>query len=154
MAPMVSDYEVVEIGSPEQWRDHFGGFDDTRSRQGRRIVDHELTMQYIGLSVNALAPGEEAGYWHRHAQIEELYVFLSGQGEMGLDDDLVPVSSGTVVRVGQEVLRTWRALPESDGELRWLCIRAGGAPLPHLPDDSSRDADRPMPWVDPQPPLL
>lgn len=142
----LSDYEVVEIGAPDQWREHFGGFDQARSRSGRRIVDHELTMQYIGMSANALAPGEEAGYWHSHAKIEELYVFLAGTGEMGLDEDVITVAAGTVVRVGQGVLRTWRALPESESELRWLCIRAGGSTLPHFPDDSSRAPGRPMPW--------
>lgn len=143
----MNGYEVVEIGAPEQWRDHVGGFDAARSRPGRRIVDHELAMQYIGMSANALAPGEEAGYWHTHAEVEELYVFLDGEGEMALDDDVVAVGAGTVVRVGQGVLRTWRALPGGTTELRWLCLRAGGGLLPHLPDDSRRVTDRPMPWA-------
>lgn len=142
----MSGYEVTQIGSPEQWRAHFGGFDAARSRDGRRVVDHELTMQFVGLTANALVPGEEAGYWHSHAAVEELYVFLDGRGQMGLDDDVVDVGPGTVVRVGQGVWRTWRAHPESPGELRWLCIRAGGTPLPHFPDDSARAPDRPMPW--------
>ena len=64
-------------------------------------------------TANALEPGEEAGYWHSHSRIEELYVFLGGQGEMGLDDDIVQVSEGSVVRVGQGVWRTWRAVPDS-----------------------------------------
>ncbi len=144
----MSDYEVIDIGAPDNWRDHFGGFNPAGSRQGRRIVDHELTMQYIGMSANALAPGEEAGYWHEHAKIEELYVFLEGRGEMGLDDDVVQVGPGTVVRVGQGVLRTWRALPDGETELRWLCIRAGGTPLLSFPDDSRRALGRPMPWSD------
>jgi len=142
----VSPYEVTQIGPLDQWRQHFGGFAPARSRDGRRIVDHELTMQYIGLSANALLPGEEAGYWHTHTQVEELYVFLEGEGQMGLDDDVVDVHPGTAVRVGQKVWRTWRAWPDSPTELRWLCIRAGGGPLPHMPNDSSRDVDRPMPW--------
>lgn len=142
----MTDYEVIEIGEPDRWRAHHGGFDAARSRDGRRIVDHELAMQYIGLSANALEPGEQAGYWHAHARIEELYVFLAGRGQMGLDDDVVDVGPGTVIRVGQDVWRTWRAHPDSDGELRWLCIRAGGEPLPRVPDDSRRATERPMPW--------
>jgi mannose-6-phosphate isomerase-like protein (cupin superfamily) len=142
----MSDYEVTEIGALDQWRAHFGGFDETRSRDGRRVVDHELTMQYIGMTANALVPGEEAGYWHVHTKVEELYVFLGGVGEMGLDDEIVQVRAGSVVRVGQGVARTWRARPDSPGELRWLCIRAGGEELPEMPDDSSRLPDRPMPW--------
>jgi mannose-6-phosphate isomerase-like protein (cupin superfamily) len=143
----MSGYAVTQIGALDEWRSHFGGFDPARSRDGRRIVDRELTMQYIGLSANALEPGEEAGYWHVHSRVEELYVFLEGRGEMGLDGDVVDVEAGTVVRVGQGVWRTWRARPESPGELRWLCIRAGGEQLPHTPDDSTRDTDRQFPWA-------
>ncbi|MGF2950419.1 cupin domain-containing protein [Microbacterium alcoholitolerans] len=142
----MSDYQVTRIGAPERWREFHGGFDEARSRDGRRVVDHELTMQYIGMTANALVPGEEAGYWHVHEKIEELYVFLAGAGQMGLDDDVVDVEAGTVVRVGPGVWRTWRALPDSAGELRWLCIRAGGEQLPHMPDDGRRGPDRPMPW--------
>ncbi|MFJ6531200.1 cupin domain-containing protein [Microbacterium sp. NPDC091662] len=144
----MSGYQVLEIGSLDEWRTHHGGFDAARSRDGRRVVDHELTMQYIGMTANALEPGEEAGYWHVHRKIEEVYVFLGGRGQMGLDDDVVEVGPGTVIRVGQGVARTWRARPDSPGELRWLCLRAGGEELPHLPDDSSRLPERPMPWSD------
>jgi mannose-6-phosphate isomerase-like protein (cupin superfamily) len=144
----MSDFEVTQIGGLDQWRSHFGGFDEARSRDGRRIVDHELTMQFVGMSANAYEPGEQAGYWHAHTRVEELYVFLTGQGQMGLDDEVVDVGPGTVVRVGQGVWRTWRALPDSREELRWLCIRAGGEPLPESPDDSSRNPEKPMPWAD------
>lgn len=142
----MSDYQVSEIGGLDQWRDHFGGFRPDSSRDGRRVVDFELAMQYIGLTANALEPGEQAGYWHRHARVEEVYVFLEGRGQMGLDDDVVDVGPGTIVRVGQGVWRTWRAHPESDGQLRWLCIRAGGYELHDLPDDSERGPERPLPW--------
>ena len=144
----MQNYEVTSIGALDDWRSHYGGFTEAKSRDGRRVVDHELTMQFIGLTANALEPGEQAGYWHAHAQIEELYVFLEGHGQMGLDDEIVDVAPGTVVRVGQGVWRTWRALPDSPGELRWLCIRAGGEELPHLPSDSTRDEARAMPWGD------
>jgi mannose-6-phosphate isomerase-like protein (cupin superfamily) len=142
----VSDYQVIQIGALDEWRDHFGGFRPTTSRDGRRVVDHDVAMQYIGMTANALEPGEEAGYWHAHSRIEELYVFLEGRGQMGLDDDVVDVAAGSVVRVGQGVWRTWRAHPESAGQLRWLCIRAGGYALPEFPDDSERDEERPSPW--------
>ena len=142
----MSDYEIVEIGAPERWHEYVGGFRPETTWAGRHVVDHDLQMQYIGMTANALQPGDSATYWHRHARIEELYVFLHGHGQMGLDDDVVDVGPGSVVRVGQGVWRTWRARPDSAEELRWLCIRSGGGELPHLPDDSERAADRPLPW--------
>lgn len=142
----MNGYEVLEIGAPAEWRNHYGGFRPETSRDGRRVVDHELEAQYIGMTANALEPGEAAGYWHTHAQIEELYVFIDGLGQMGIDDDVIDVGPGSVVRIGQDVWRTWRCRPESPGQLRWLCIRAGGTELPEFPDDSRRDAERPPPW--------
>lgn len=143
----MAGYEIIDIGALEEWRSFTGGFRPDSSREGRRVVDHELAAQYIGMTVNALLPGEEAGYWHSHSSIEELYVFLGGRGQMGLDDELVEVGPGSVVRVGQNVWRTWRARPDSPEELRWLCIRAGGSELPHVPDDGARDTTRPMLWA-------
>ena len=141
-------YTRLELGALENWRDHFGGFRPDSSRDGRRVVDHEIEMQYIGMTANSLLPGEQAGYWHTHSAIEEVYLFLTGRGEMGLDDEVVPVGPGTFIRVGQDVARTWRAVPTSPEPLTWVCIRAGGTELEHFPSDASRVPEKPMPWSD------
>ena len=142
----MTDFQVLETGDLDQWRDFYGGFHPTRSRDGRRVIDHELPMQFVGVTVNSLEPGEEAGYWHTHSSDEELYIFLLGEGQMGLDGQVVDVHPGTCVRVGQGVWRTWRAKPDSPVNLRWLCIRGDGGALPEVPDDAERDDARPMPW--------
>jgi len=142
----MTDYQILEMGDLNEWRAHYGGFRPTTSRDGRRVVDHDISMQFIGMTANSFEPGEEAGYWHTHSRIEELYVFLQGRGQMGLDDEVVDVGPGTAIRVGQGVWRTWRCLPESAEGLRWLCIRAGGEALEKLPTDAERDEERPSPW--------
>jgi mannose-6-phosphate isomerase-like protein (cupin superfamily) len=142
---LVTGYQVTQIGALDEWRDFYGGFTPEKSRDGRRVVDFELTMQFMGITANAYEPGEEAGYWHRHSRIEEVYLFLEGAGQMGLDDEVVDVAAGSVVRVGQGVWRTWRATPDGPG-MKWICIRAGGYELPELPDDSERAEGRPSPW--------
>ena len=116
------------------------------NKQGRRVIDHELDTEVIGFTATAYEPGEEAGYWHSHSELEEVYVFLEGEGQMGLDDQVVDVHPGTVVHVGTGVMRTWRCKPDSPTQLRWLCIRAGGGPLKAIPDDAHPIRDIPMPW--------
>jgi len=143
----MSDYEVLQIGALDEWRAFHGGFTESSARDGRRVVDHEIAAQYIGLTANALEPGEEAGYWHTHSRIEEIYIFLQGRGQLALDDEVLDVGPGTVVRVGQDVWRTWRCAPDSPGQLRWLCVRSGGYELPKLPDDGVLDFERPAPWA-------
>jgi mannose-6-phosphate isomerase-like protein (cupin superfamily) len=142
----MSDFEVINVGAPNLWRDYFGGFRPETSRFGRRVVDRELNSKFIGLTVNALEPGEEAGYWHTHSKVEELYVFIAGKGQMGLGDQVIEVEAGSIVRVGVGVARTWRATPDSPEQLQYLCIRAGGDPVPHIPDDAERDEVTPRPW--------
>lgn len=142
----MTGFSVTELGPLASWRDHIGGFRPTRTRNGRRVVDHELTCNLIGMTANSTEPGEEAGYWHSHAVLEELYVFLDGEGQMGLDGDLVDVHPGTVVAVSPGVMRTWRCHPDSPTTLKWLCIRAGQDPLPAVPDDAHPITDLPMPW--------
>ena len=116
------------------------------NKQGRRVIDHELDTEVIGFTATAYEPGEEAGYWHSHSELEEVYIFLEGEGQMGLDDEVVDVRAGTVVHVGTGVMRTWRCTPDSPSQLRWLCIRAGGGKLKAIPDDAHPIRDIPMPW--------
>lgn len=142
----MTDYQILEMGALDEWRAHHGGFRPTTMRDGRRVVDHDMAMQFIGMTANSFEPGEEAGYWHTHSRIEELYVFLSGRGQMGLDDEVVDVGPGTVIRVGQGVWRTWRCVPESAEGLQWLCIRAGGDEIEKIPTDAQRDEERAAPW--------
>lgn len=46
-------YSVTSIGSKDTWRDHFGGFIPETSRNGRRVVDHELDTEVIGFIATA-----------------------------------------------------------------------------------------------------
>jgi mannose-6-phosphate isomerase-like protein (cupin superfamily) len=142
----MSKYTVTHIGPLDSWRDNLGGFIPETTRRGRRVVDHELGGGVIGMTATAYEPGEQAGYWHSHSKLDELYVFLEGEGQMGLGDEVLDVSPGTIVQVGTGVMRTWRCKPDSPTQLRWLCIRAGQVPLPAIPDDAEAITDIPMPW--------
>ena len=142
----MSNYSITQMGPMDTWRNHFGGFVAATNKQGRRVIDHELDTEVIGFTATAYEPGEEAGYWHSHSELEEVYIFLEGEGQMGLDDEVVDVSAGTVVHVGTGVMRTWRCTPDSPSQLRWLCIRAGGGKLKAIPDDAHPIRDIPMPW--------
>lgn len=43
----MSDYQVLEMGGLDEWREHYGGFRPESSRDGRRVVDHDMTMLCI-----------------------------------------------------------------------------------------------------------
>lgn len=142
----MNKFTVTELGALETWRDYVGGFRPDTTRPGRRVVDHEFTSRFVGLTANSYVPGEQCGYWHVHSILEEVYVFLEGEGQMGLDDEIVDVAAGTVVLVQPGVMRTWRCKPERPTNLKWICIRAGQDPLPPLPDDAEPLWGLALPW--------
>ncbi len=137
----MSDYEVLELGPVEAWGDYVS----ESGTKGKRFVDRTIATQYIGVSANAVEPGEGSAAFHAHSLLEELYLFIDGTGEMALDDEIVPVGPGTTIRVGQGVQRAIHADPEGPG-LHYLCIRSGGDVLKELPRDASRDPERTLPW--------
>jgi uncharacterized cupin superfamily protein len=139
-------YQIVELGSLDRWGDFFGGFRPETSVLGRRVLERELALEFFGITVNSRLPGEWADYWHAHSILEELYLFLDGEGVMALDDEVVPVKAGAAIRGGQGVMRSWHTNADSPTALKWLCIRAGGDRLADIPPDAEPLRDRPLPW--------
>ena len=133
----MSNYDVNDIGGIDDW----GVAEGT----GKRFIDGE-SAQYLGMSVNATEPGAGSAFWHRHGRLEELYVFLDGRGQMAVDDDLVEVQPGTVVRVAPEAWRAVHSAADADRPLKWLCLRAGGDTLAGIGRDGELDRERPFPW--------
>src|SRR3954462_12668915 len=61
--------------------------------------------------------GGKGSYGHRHKTQEEIYLVVSGTLQFKLDDDVVDVPAGTVVRVAPHVVRSvWNEGPD-DAEL-------------------------------------
>ena len=144
---MSKPYQVHELGAPSTWGAYFGGLSPQSQAPGRHFVEKDLPLEFFGLSINSREPGTGADYWHAHSILEELYLVIEGEGELALDDEIIPLKPGTAVRVGQGVMRTWRASPASPGPMRWICIRGGGAKLAEIPKDAAPNRERALPWT-------
>ncbi len=90
------------------------------------------------------APGTEGGFYHTHKEHEELYFFLSGEGEYQVDGTNIPVKEGSVVRVspaGKRAVRNTGSTP-----LTMLCVQyRAAAPGSVTPADGTILAD-PVKW--------
>lgn len=136
-------YQLFETGALETWKDHVS---PRFNVAGKKFLDRDLALECFGVSVNELAPGESAPFWHAHSVLEELYLVVAGTGEFALDNEVVGVQPGSALRVGQNVMRAWRCKPDSATPLRWICVRGGGAKLGEIPPDAKPLFDVPMPW--------
>lgn len=75
-------------------------------------------------SFQIFQPGTETGFLHTHKNHEELYFFLSGEGEFQVDGKVVSVKEGSVVRVAPEGRRSVRN--NGTSPLIMLCVQYRG----------------------------
>ena len=78
-----------------------------------------LDSPELGVSRVTFEPGSRMPFGHRHREQEELYVVVSGSGQLKLDDELVDVGPNDVLRVAPQVARGFIAGPEG---LDVLCV--------------------------------
>jgi uncharacterized cupin superfamily protein len=101
-----------------------------------RVAREPLGARRTGVSHFRLHPGARSPFMHRHAEAEEVYVILSGAGQMMLDGDLVAVAPLDAIRVDARVARAFEA---GDDGLEFLAVGA------HHPGDGEAVPD---PWVE------
>ncbi len=94
-----------------------------------RFLTESLDLESFAISVERFAPGFRPSRGHRHSLQEEVYLVISGQIEMKLDDDVITVGPMTAVRVAP---RTGRAIRCSGSEEATIVVV--GAPRTGLDD--------------------
>lgn len=71
-----------------------------------------LALEQSGLSYFRLAPDFRLPFGHKHREQEEIYVVLSGNARMKLDDEVVELKPFDAVRVPGDTMRSFEAGPE------------------------------------------
>ena len=75
-------------------------------------------------SFQVFQPGTETGFLHTHKRHEELYFFLSGEGEFQVDGQVFHVQEGSVVRVTPDGRRSVHN--NGTAPLTMLCVQYRG----------------------------
>ncbi len=119
-------FAVYETGAIEEWLDrHVILHPEAGKIRGKKWLKEELQLTGTEISVGTLPPGAGVPFVHAHKQNEEIYLFLAGQGEMLLDEQTVPITAGTVVRVDPPVKRSWRNTGSTPLSMIVIQVKAG-----------------------------
>lgn len=112
-----------DAGPPTAWgRWQFQHPLFSRPTPGKLLLGELLGLAGMEVSLNALPPGAAMPFAHRHREHEELYLFLSGRGELRVDDESFEVTAGSCIRIAPEGARIWRNL--GDEPLVYVVIQA------------------------------
>lgn len=105
----MSNYATFQSGSPDTWSQwKFKHPLLSRPASGKLFLRELLGLTGMEVSLNTLPPSAAVPFLHMHREHEELYVFLSGEGEFVVDGERFPVGPGAVVRVAPQGARSWR----------------------------------------------
>jgi len=77
-----------------------------------RFPGSELRAENTGLAYHVLRPNRRQAFAHRHDKAEEIYVVLSGSGQIKLDDDIVELDTMDAVRIAPSVVRALESGPD------------------------------------------
>jgi mannose-6-phosphate isomerase-like protein (cupin superfamily) len=74
-----------------------------------RFAHEELDSERSGVSYQVVKAGQRQPFAHKHGEMEEIYVVLSGTGRVKLDDELEEVGPLDAIRIAPAVIRAFEA---------------------------------------------
>ncbi len=100
---------VFQAGAMGSWLErHFWKLPSGKEVPGKLFLKEPLGLTSCEVSLGQIPPGGGASFIHSHKQNEEVYIFLTGSGEMLLDGETHSIEPGTTFRVATSVERAWR----------------------------------------------
>lgn len=110
---------------------------------GKNFIREDLGLSGMEVSLNSIPENTSLPFSHAHKQNEELYLFLSGLGEMLIDGEKVLVQSGSAIRIAPKAFRTLRSL--NQGPLHFVVIQVKEKSLEQATlDDGIMSSEKPV----------
>ena len=120
----MTPYTLINIDDVEDSATRFGLSPSLEARFARKA----LGSSNLGVSRETLAPGFRVPFGHTHREQEEVYVVLRGSGRIKIDDVIVELGEGDLVRVPPGA---WRCTEAGADGMQLLAV---GAPIPEEDD--------------------
>jgi mannose-6-phosphate isomerase-like protein (cupin superfamily) len=89
---------------------------------GKVFLKELLELTGTEISYGLLPPRTTFPFYHKHKQNEEVYLFLSGEGNCSVDDRVTEIREGSVVRIAPAGVRCFRNT--SDVPMFYIVIQA------------------------------
>ncbi len=115
------NFTAVNLGKLNNLRDYVLEFGPEVKIPGKVFGGAAVQATGGEFSFQVFQPGQETGFLHAHKNHEELYFFLSGNGEFQVDGKVFPVAEGSVVRVAPAGNRSVRN--NGEAPLVMLCVQ-------------------------------
>ncbi len=111
---------------------------------GKVFLKDPLNLTAMEISINKFPAGATMPFLHRHTEHEEVYIFVRGKGQFQVDNDVIDVKEGTVIRVSPDGARCWRN--NSSEDLYCIVIQAKAGSLEGDTIADGKGVKQPIVW--------
>lgn len=119
-----TNFKAINVGKLNEVSDYVLELGPDVKIPGKVFGGQALGATGGEFSFQVFQPGTETGFLHTHKTHEELYFFLSGEGQFQVDGEIFPVSEGSVVRVAPAGVHSVRN--NGSAPLIMLCVQYKG----------------------------
>ena len=114
-------YTCISVGKMAELSEHVLELGPEVKIPGKVFAGAAAGTTGAEFSFQSFPVGGQTGFLHTHRTHEELYIFLSGEGQMQVDGEIFPITEGSVVRVAPASKRSVRNT--GDEPLVMICIQ-------------------------------
>ncbi|HEY6962653.1 MAG TPA: cupin domain-containing protein [Gaiellaceae bacterium] len=115
-------YQRIRLDEVPDWLGDYPG--------EMRGITYAIGAEQVALTYRRMPQhtGSKGSYGHRHRELEELYLVLSGRLQFKLDDEIVELGAHEAIRVPPQTVRgVWNDEP-GDAELVIVSRKTGESP--------------------------
>ena len=121
------NYSLAHAGDWKDLAQHVFKHPALGNVPGKLFLKEPLQLTAMEISLGSIPPGRGLPFSHRHRENEEVYIFVKGRGQFMVDDKIMEIREGTVVRVACAGARAWRNT--STEPLHYIVIQAKAGTL-------------------------
>ncbi|WP_091584827.1 cupin domain-containing protein [Alteribacillus bidgolensis] len=137
-----TNYTAAHFGKWEDLKDY--KIEEPVKARGKAFLNDILGLNGMEVSMNSFPLQTFMPFHHKLGENEELYIFVKGQGQYQVDEEIFDVEEGTVVRVAPAGVRIFRN--NSDENLYFIYVQAKENSLQHNNISDGIVVEKPVEW--------
>jgi mannose-6-phosphate isomerase-like protein (cupin superfamily) len=117
------NYSAIDLGNLDNLMDYSFLHPKLKTEiEGKIFVGETLKSTGTEISFNILPPNTSIPFLHQHNNNEEVYIFLKGTGQFQIDENILDIKEGTIIRVAPEGKRSCRN--NANNPMIYMCIQS------------------------------
>ncbi len=117
-----TEYSSADFGKFSQISEYIMENKDINLKCNSKLfLNKILGLTGVEISISTISKSEDYLGKHKHKENEEIYIILSGEGFILVNDKEIKVKEGSIVRVGTE---NTRAIKSTSETMTYICIQA------------------------------